>query len=105
METTTKILFISIFFCSAAPSMLFSSEKEERNREELMNHKLVNYALKIDKENCKKLLEANADPDWRNEDGMTPLDMAWAKATLNPNKKTRKVFQLLHQASANQKQR
>jgi len=142
-----------MLFSAAAPSMLFSSEKEEGDRKKLkfinkykelelidkdgepkldielellevvpeksgcnittesgekifihlsqpalkecMNRKLAHYALQTDEENCKKLLETNADPNWENENGDTPLDIASSKYLLDENQETCKVWQLL----------
>ena len=104
MKTTIKIFFISILFCAAAPSMLLSSEREERDRKRSMNRELACYAFKTDEKSCKKLLKANADPNWKNEDDTTALDIAYAKFILNENEETVTLFLLLANINVSQKQ-
>ncbi len=88
-----------MLFSAAAPSILLSSEREEGNRKTArkkpMNCKLIDYASRTDEENCKKLLEAQADPNWENENGITALTTASAQYMLNKNQKTYKLWQLL----------
>ncbi len=74
---------------------------------EELNCRLALAALHSDEENCRKLLDANANPNGKNEDDTTALEIAYKKSVFDPNLSGEMlaVLQLLQQANASQEQR
>ena len=62
--------------------------------EKFLNRRLVYFTFHSDEANCKKLLEVNADPNWKDKNDISVLDIAFKLHNVDPEKAD-EVFQLL----------